>query len=156
MQFRSEIRSAIWDDGQGKWLVKIRQLDASGSTVSEFEDTCDIFLQSSGVLSHPKLPRIGGLDRFKGKVGRSHRRPDICGDAIVKLFQIVHTGDWDENYTKEQWKTETVAVLGSGASSIQTVPNMQPHVKKMHVFVRTPIWFTSMGKCVIFAVCDIR
>jgi cation diffusion facilitator CzcD-associated flavoprotein CzcO len=28
-------------------------------------------------------------------------------------------------------------VIGFGASSIQTVPNMQPHVKRMDVFVRT-------------------
>lgn len=48
---------------------------------------------------------------------------------------------WPEDYQKEQWKGEHVAVIGSGASSIQTVPGMQPYVSKMDVFVRTPVWF---------------
>jgi hydroxyversicolorone monooxygenase len=36
-------------------------------------------------------------------------------------------------------------VIGSGASSIQTVPNMQPHAKHLDVFVRTPIWFVQIA-----------
>lgn len=38
---------------------------------------------------------------------------------------MIHTGAWDEGYTKDQWRNERVAVIGSGASSVQTVPNMQ-------------------------------
>ena len=32
-------------------------------------------------------------------------------------------------------------MIASGASSIQTVPNMQPYVKHMDVFVLTGVWF---------------
>lgn len=40
-------------------------------------------------------------------------------------IQIIHTGAWDDSYQREQWEGQTVAVIGSGASSIQTVPGMQ-------------------------------
>lgn len=36
-------------------------------------------------------------------------------------------------------------MLGSGASSIQTVPTMQPHVKHMDIFVRTGVWFVQIA-----------
>lgn len=38
-----------------------------------------------------------------------------------------------------------MAVIGSGASSIQTVPNMQPHAKHLDVFVRTGVWFVKIA-----------
>jgi cation diffusion facilitator CzcD-associated flavoprotein CzcO len=40
---------------------------------------------------------------------------------------------------------DRVAIIGSGASSIQTVPNMQPHVKHMNIFVRTGVWFVQIA-----------
>lgn len=38
-----------------------------------------------------------------------------------------------------------MAVIGSGASSIQTVPTMQPHAKHLDVFVRTAVWFVQIA-----------
>lgn len=38
-----------------------------------------------------------------------------------------------------------MAIIGSGASSIQTLPAMQPHVKHIDVYVRTPVWFISIA-----------
>ncbi|KAG0648197.1 FAD-binding monooxygenase moxY [Hyphodiscus hymeniophilus] len=124
MQFNSEVTGAFWNEGTGKWTVRVSQTQTDGS-VRDFEDTCDLLLQGTGVLSHPKLPNIPGLDKFKGK--------------------IMHTGQWDEGYQREQWKGERVAVIGSGASSVQTVPSMQPYVKHMDVFVRTAVWFVGMA-----------
>ncbi|KAK2051419.1 hypothetical protein LY76DRAFT_610632 [Colletotrichum caudatum] len=48
-----------------------------------------------------------------------------------------------------QWKADRVAVIGSGASSVQVVPAMQPYVKQMHVFVRTGVWFVNIPADVI-------
>ena len=53
----------------------------------------------------------------------------------------MHTAYWPKDYQKEQLGNDRVAVIGSGASSIQTVPNMQPYVKHMDVFVLTGVWF---------------
>ncbi|KAH8705823.1 hypothetical protein BGW36DRAFT_18418 [Talaromyces proteolyticus] len=140
MLFNSEVMGCHWNEVQGIWTVKIVQTLPDG-TQREIQDTCDLLLQCTGVLSRPKLPKIEGLDRFKGK--------------------IYHTGAWDNTYTKEQWKKENVAVIGSGASSVQAVPNMQvrylycfevaepdpnkPYVKHMDVFVRTAVWFVKLA-----------
>ncbi|EXJ86699.1 hypothetical protein A1O3_03652 [Capronia epimyces CBS 606.96] len=124
MHFNHRVLGSYWNEKEGKWTVKIAQTRPDG-TEHEFEDTCDLLLQCTGVLSRPKLPKIEGLNTFKGKV--------------------IHTGAWDMNYDKEQWAKDRVAVIGSGASSVQTVPNMQPFVKHMDVFVRTAVWFVKLA-----------
>nr|POE51572.1 putative sterigmatocystin biosynthesis monooxygenase stcw [Quercus suber] len=57
----------------------------------------------------------------------------------------MHTARWDDSYQEDQWKEDRVAVIGSGASSIQTVPKMQPHAKHIDVFVRTGVWFVQIA-----------
>jgi hydroxyversicolorone monooxygenase len=54
---------------------------------------------------------------------------------------VIHTARWPQDYQEEQWKNDRTAVIGSGASSIQTVPGMQPKAKHIDVFVRTGVWF---------------
>ncbi|MBF6841989.1 hypothetical protein HN289_20300, partial [Acinetobacter baumannii] len=49
------------------------------------------------------------------------------------------------DYQEEQWANDRVAIIGSGASSIQTVPKMQPHVKHLDIFVRTGVWFVQIA-----------
>lgn len=84
-----------------------------------------MLLHATGVLNSFKWPDIPGMNKFKGR--------------------IAHTASWPDDYQKEQWKNDCVAVIGSGASSIQTVPGMQPYVKHLDVFVRTGVWFVSMA-----------
>lgn len=55
------------------------------------------------------------------------------------------TARWPKDYQEEQWKNESIALIGSGASSVQTLPTMQPHVKHIDTFIRTPIWFISIA-----------
>jgi cation diffusion facilitator CzcD-associated flavoprotein CzcO len=55
------------------------------------------------------------------------------------------TAKWPKDYQKPEWKEESVAIIGSGASSIQTLPNMQPYVKHIDVYVRTPVWFIDIA-----------
>jgi cation diffusion facilitator CzcD-associated flavoprotein CzcO len=49
---------------------------------------------------------------------------------MLMVWQVVHTAGWPDNYWEEEWKGENVVVIGSGASSVQLVPTMQPHVKR--------------------------
>jgi cation diffusion facilitator CzcD-associated flavoprotein CzcO len=71
----------------------------------------------TGVLEDPRMPDIPGLAEFPGAVFHSARWP---GDADL-------TG-------------RRVAVLGTGASAIQIVPEIQPLVQRLTVFQRTPAW----------------
>ncbi|KAH7070063.1 hypothetical protein FB567DRAFT_218995 [Paraphoma chrysanthemicola] len=124
MTFNTEVVRAEWQEEAGKWKVTLRQKTPSGEQ-KEFTEECDLFLYATGILNNFKWPAIKGINSFKGK--------------------IVHTAQWPQDYQKEQWANDRVAVIGSGASSIQTVPTMQPHVKHMDIFVRTAVWFVQIA-----------
>jgi cation diffusion facilitator CzcD-associated flavoprotein CzcO len=124
MTFNTEVIRAEWQDDTGKWKVTLRQKSSSGEE-KEFQEECDLLLYATGILNNYKWPAIKGINSFKGR--------------------IVHTATWPNDYQSEQWKNDRVAVIGSGASSIQTVPNMQPHVKHMDIFVRTGVWFVQIA-----------
>ena len=44
MKFRHEVKSAVWNEGGSKWMLKIQHGD------SIFEDKCDVFINAGGVL----------------------------------------------------------------------------------------------------------
>ncbi|PVH89057.1 flavin-binding monooxygenase-like protein [Cadophora sp. DSE1049] len=124
MTFNTVVVGCYWNEEEGQWTVKLRQT-TPGSAPREFEEKCDLLLHATGILNNFKWPEIEGLNKFKGRV--------------------VHTAAWPKDYQEEQWKNESVAIIGSGASSIQTLPNMQPFVKHIDVYVRTAIWFVSIA-----------
>jgi cation diffusion facilitator CzcD-associated flavoprotein CzcO len=72
---------------------------------------------ATGALSEPMLPELPGLGRFGGKV--------------------FHSAQWDHGYRLEG---KHVAVIGTGASAIQFVPQIAGLAAKLTVFQRTPPW----------------
>lgn len=70
-----------------------------------------------GPFAGSNIPNIPGVKDFKG--------------------ETVHTSSWNP---KLDLKGKRVAVVGSGASAIQVVPAIQPLVKELKVFQRTPSW----------------
>ena len=81
------------------------------------ELTAEILIAGPGPLSEPKLPKIDGIDTFEGT--------------------IFHSAEWDHEHSL---LGKRVAVVGTGASSIQFVPHIQPGVSRLHLFQRTPPW----------------
>lgn len=125
MNFNIEVVGCYWQGEKGEWLVKLRE-HRPGQEPREFEDHCHMLLHGTGLLNNFKWPDIPGLkDKFKGKV--------------------VHTASWPKDYQEKEWANDRVAVIGSGASSIQTVPTMQKHAKHLDVFVRTGVWFVELA-----------
>jgi hydroxyversicolorone monooxygenase len=123
MHFNTEAVGAYWQEDTSEWLVKLKRKNPDG-TVEEFEDRGHVLLYGTGVLNNPKWPtEIEGFEKFKGRV--------------------VHTARWPSDYEEQDWKKDRVAIIGSGASSVQTVPGMQPHVKHMDVFVRTGVYYSG-------------
>ena len=58
-----------------------------------------------------------------------------------------HSARWDHDH---DLTGERVAVIGTGASAIQFVPEIQPEVERLHVFQRTPPWVAAAratGRC---------
>jgi cation diffusion facilitator CzcD-associated flavoprotein CzcO len=80
-----------------------------------YEAKCVIL--ATGGLAEPRLPDITGLSTFAGP--------------------IMHTARWDETV---ELKGKRVGIIGTGASSIQVVPQLAPIVEQLEVFQRTPSW----------------
>ncbi len=78
-----------------------------------------IIIAGSGPLSNASYPRdIVGIDKFQG--------------------EMFHTAKWNKSI---DFTNKRVAVIGTGASSIQVVPEVQQMgVSQLLVFQRTPPW----------------
>jgi cation diffusion facilitator CzcD-associated flavoprotein CzcO len=79
--------------------------------------SADILIAGPGPLSDPKLPDIPGIERFAG--------------------EMFHSARWDHSHPLEGRR---VGVIGTGASSIQFLPEIQPRVGRLHLFQRTAPW----------------
>jgi cation diffusion facilitator CzcD-associated flavoprotein CzcO len=76
-----------------------------------------VLVAAPGLLSEPWHPALPGLDRFQGNA--------------------FHTARWDHG---DDLTGKRVALIGSGATAVQVVPNIQPRLGKLHLFQRTPPW----------------
>ncbi|WP_244237829.1 flavin-containing monooxygenase, partial [Corallococcus llansteffanensis] len=84
--------------------------------------TADVLVAAVGALSEPAIPSLPGLERFQGKV--------------------MHSARWDVGHPLAG---RTVGVVGTGASSAQLVPAIQPTVRRLILFQRTPAWVLPRG-----------
>ena len=75
-----------------------------------------VLIVAAGPLSEPP-PSLPGLDRFSG--------------------YVFHSAAWDHDH---DLAGKRVAVIGTGASAIQFVPQIQPVVDRLHLFQRTAPW----------------
>jgi cation diffusion facilitator CzcD-associated flavoprotein CzcO len=79
--------------------------------------TADVLVAAPGALSEPRLPDVPGLHSFRG--------------------EVFHSARWHEDARLDGRR---VAVVGTGASAIQIVPAIQPIVRHLALFQRTPPW----------------
>ncbi|HEX5276192.1 MAG TPA: NAD(P)/FAD-dependent oxidoreductase [Fluviicoccus sp.] len=76
-----------------------------------------VVVSGMGGLSTPSYPALKGIENFKGKT--------------------FHSQDWDHNYPLEG---KNIAVIGTGASAIQFVPQIVPKAAHVDLYQRTPPW----------------
>ncbi|MBU8808490.1 flavin-containing monooxygenase [Mycolicibacterium goodii] len=74
-------------------------------------------ITATGFLSQPRTPDIPGITEFDGKV--------------------IHTTDWDDEYSLHGRR---VAIIGTGATAVQLIPELAERVAELTVYQRTPIW----------------
>lgn len=86
-------------------------------TTARGQFTATLLILGNGPLSEPSLPHIPGIERFKGA--------------------LFHSAQWNHDY---DLMGKRVAAIGTGASAIQFVPQIQPHVAQLKLFMRTPPW----------------
>jgi cation diffusion facilitator CzcD-associated flavoprotein CzcO len=73
---------------------------------------------ATGQLHQPSYPALAGLERFGG--------------------HSFHSSRWDHRYALAG---KRVAVVGTGASAVQLIPEIAPDVSHLTVFQRTGNWF---------------
>jgi cation diffusion facilitator CzcD-associated flavoprotein CzcO len=76
-----------------------------------------VLVSGMGALHVPRYPDLPGLERFQGPA--------------------FHSSNWNQSV---DLAGKNVAVIGTGASAIQFVPQIAPQVGKLHLFQRTPAW----------------
>ncbi|MBA2430318.1 MAG: NAD(P)/FAD-dependent oxidoreductase [Thermoleophilaceae bacterium] len=70
-----------------------------------------------GPLSAPSIPELPGMESFEGTT--------------------FHSAGWNHDH---DLRGRRVAVVGTGASAVQFVPEIQADVEQLYVFQRTPPW----------------
>ncbi|MGU3436346.1 flavin-containing monooxygenase [Actinomycetes bacterium M1A6_2h] len=86
-------------------------------TTSVGEMTAKILVAATGTLSTPSLPDVPGRDTFTGS--------------------MFHSATWDHDV---ELRGKRIAVVGTGASAVQFVPEIADDAEHLFVFQRTPAW----------------
>src|SRR5689334_3086649 len=109
IQFKRRVTASVWDEATRSWTVTLED----GSRFST-----RFLITAIGPLSTPTLPRIEGVDSFKGK--------------------SFHTARWPKEPV--DFTGKRVAVIGTGATGVQTIQTIASEVGHLTVFQRTPNW----------------
>lgn len=118
IRFQREVVSATYDDDIQGWLVKAMKPDGTEET-----HRANVLISAVGAFNKPKLPNVRGLGTFEGP--------------------SVHTARWPEDL---DLSGKRVAVIGVGASAMQTVPAIADAVGSMVIFQRSPQWAVPFEK----------
>jgi cation diffusion facilitator CzcD-associated flavoprotein CzcO len=115
--FHTEVEDLTWDEANSRWVITTNRGDRF---------TASFIGLGTGPLHVPKLPGIPGIEDFKG--------------------HSFHTSRWDYAYTGGDPKgapldrlgDKRVAIIGTGATSVQAVPHLARACKDLYVVQRTP------------------
>jgi cyclohexanone monooxygenase len=115
--FHTQVTDLEWDAPGRKWIVRTDRGD---------EFTAQFIATGTGPLHVPKLPGVAGIETFGG--------------------HSFHTSRWDYAYTggdpagapMDRLADRRVAIIGTGATSVQCVPHLASSCRELFVFQRTP------------------
>lgn len=79
--------------------------------------TARILVLGTGILEDARLPEVPGLAEFPGRV--------------------FHSSRWPAGYTADG---DRVALVGTGASAVQILPEIAPRARELTLCQRTPAW----------------
>ena len=131
--FQTSLRGVTWDDKDKEWVVQLRQ-ERKGHEAVELQVRTSIFCIASGILHHPKLPSIPGLEKFSGHTFHTSRWDYTC------------TGGSPTEWDLEKLRDKRVGYIGTGATAMQAVPQLAKNAKELYVFQRTPSSVDERGQ----------
>jgi cation diffusion facilitator CzcD-associated flavoprotein CzcO len=136
ISFDTQVVGAAYDEAAALWRVRVASATEMAAYLSKRgikpgdpwpkddpelpgtrELTTRVLVSGMGGLSTPAYPDLPGLSKFQGKTFHSQR--------------------WDHSY---DLAGKRVAVIGTGASAIQFVPEIQPKVAHLDLYQRTAPW----------------
>lgn len=106
IRFGDEVVAARWDEGC--WQLR---------TASGHEAQAEVLIAACGVLHHPRMPQIEGLESFGGA--------------------SFHSARWDHSVPLDGRR---VGVIGTGSTGVQITCALAPRVDRFALFQRTPQW----------------
>ena len=109
IMFNCTVVEARWSDEEMMWRV-----DVQDTLTGEFSHwTANVLISATGIFNRGTSPKVPGFETFKGKMW--------------------HTVDWPKD---ADLKGKRVAVIGTGPSAVQVIPEIQPIVKSLTVYQR--------------------
>jgi 4-hydroxyacetophenone monooxygenase len=113
--FNTEVLSVVWDAKSSTWEVTTR--GPKGTQTQR----ANAVVSAVGLFAQPMIPDLDGLDKFKG--------------------QAFHSSRWPANLDN---KGKRFAVIGTGATGYQMIPELALQAKHVTVFQRTPQWLVPI------------
>ncbi|OQE93050.1 hypothetical protein PENNAL_c0006G10444 [Penicillium nalgiovense] len=104
-----------------QWTVHVTPHGQSPTAIQS-----DFVILATGLLNSPKIPKLDGLDTYKGKVFHTSR------------WDYEYTGGSPNSPTMRILQDKTIGFVGTGASAVQVIPHLAQWAKKVIVFQRTP------------------
>ena len=112
----TRLTDAVWAAERNCWELGIERSDGAIQTF----DT-NFVISAAGLFSTPNLPDIPGIGDFKGR--------------------MFHTTAWDHSL---ELKGKRVALIGTGSTGSQLMPELARQAETLKVFQRTPNWVTPV------------
>jgi len=106
VRFGCELTRCEWRDG--RWHLQTAQGPL---------EPADVVIAATGVLHHPNVPEIPGMDDFAGA--------------------LFHSARWDHDVPLDDRR---IGVIGTGSSGVQIVGALTDRVRKLSLFQRTAQW----------------
>lgn len=106
IRFGDEVERCEFSEGRWRLVTK-----------GGHRDEVDVVIAATGVLHHPNLPDIEGLDAFEGS--------------------LFHSARWDHGVTLDGRR---IGVVGTGSTAVQITSALVDRVAKLSLFQRTPQW----------------
>ncbi|KAJ3199386.1 hypothetical protein HDU82_000460 [Entophlyctis luteolus] len=117
-RLKTTVETLTWIESRNQWLLVSRTAGAGGGTVTE--EHFDYVVSAQGPLHIPKIPDYDGIEKFEG--------------------DVFHTARWKSDFNAQG---KVVAVIGTGASAVQAIPELAKTSKELVVFQRHAAWITT-------------
>jgi len=119
VRFGCEVTAARYDERVGAWSV-----DALNETGKPETLLASMVVSCVGAFNKPRLPKLPGMDKFRGPSVHTAAYPDAGIDLRGKR----------------------VVLIGNGASAMQVAPAIAAEVASLTIVQRTPQWVAPFPK----------